>query len=105
MPRKSKFAPSAKSSAPKFHADVPDHLRQRFNDVVAERKKLEDELTSAQGKLRSVSREESPEEHRAHLSRVQDAKARISTISFDHAEIARAIALISGGKNYLPPPG
>jgi hypothetical protein len=88
---------------------IPDHIESRFREVEKERAALEGELEGHQKKLRKLG--DTPQARAAHpeggenLARVNDVKARISTISFEHAELARARALILGGKNYMPPPG
>lgn len=88
---------------------LPDHIKKRRAEIHAERKVLEEELIGHQNNLRKLGRTaedradhpETPE----RLARVNDVKARIATLSFEHAEHERAITLFSGGKNYMPPPG
>jgi hypothetical protein len=89
---------------------VPKHVRDRLEATIAEKTALENELVGHQEKLRAFGplprevRQAHPEASQ-HLARVDEVKARIAQVSFDHAELARAIALFSGGKNYQPPPG
>lgn len=88
---------------------IPDHVKKRRSEVHAERKALEDELIGHQDHLRKLGR--TAEERADHpdtperLARVNDVKARIAKTSFEHTEIERAIAVFSGGTNYMPPPG
>lgn len=90
-------------------AQVPDHIEKQFSEVVRERQALESELEGHQKKLRKLGRTQEERathpEGQVHLTQVNEVKRRIGEVSFRHAELARARALILGGTNYMPLPG
>jgi hypothetical protein len=84
-------------------ARAPDKLTSRLEAVVAEREKAERALAKAQDKLRGIDRQDAAYANEA--AKVNDLKAEIGRISNDHAELARAVSLVSGGTNHTPPAG
>lgn len=82
---------------------APDHLTKRHDEIVSHRGKLERELLKEQEKLRKVRGGDAG--HPEQVAKVNALKAEIARVSQDHAEHARAIALVSGGTNYAPSPG
>jgi hypothetical protein len=84
-------------------ARAPDKLTSRLEAVVAEREKAERALAKAQEKLRGIDRQDPS--YPAEAAKVNELKAEIGRISYDHVEIARAVSLVSGGTNHTPPAG
>lgn len=78
-------------------------LSARLKAVVAERTKLEADLAKMQDKLRGIDRQDA-DAYAGQLAKVNAAKAEIGRVSADHAELARAVSLISGGTNHAPQP-
>jgi hypothetical protein len=78
-------------------------LRKRADEVAKERARLEEELLAAQEKLRDV--DPTKRTGHAHLGEVNNLKTEIARVAQDNVELARMVALISGGKNYQPPAG
>lgn len=84
-------------------AKTPDKLAARLDDVVSRREKLENDLAQHQAKLRGIDRQDDAR-YGEQLANVNALKAEIGAISIEHAELARAVALVSGGTNHAPPP-
>jgi predicted nucleic acid-binding Zn-ribbon protein len=84
-------------------AKTPDKLAARLDAVVAEREKAERALMDAQDKLRGIDRQDVA--YADEVAKVNELKAEIGRISTDHAELARAVSLVSGGTNHAPPAG
>jgi hypothetical protein len=84
-------------------AKTPDKLAARLDAVVAEREKPSALLWKAQDKLRGIDRQDAA--YADEVAVVNELKAEIGRISIEHAELARAVSLVSGGTNHAPPAG
>jgi hypothetical protein len=104
-------APKADKPAGEARAAIPQHVQARHDAIVAERARLEQELNAKQERLREIPLERrtrvAATDHpdaAPQLAEIDQLKAEIGRVSLQHAELARAIALVSGGTNY-PLPG
>jgi chromosome condensin MukBEF ATPase and DNA-binding subunit MukB len=83
--------------------DEISNLKARLKSVVDERTHLEELLQKEQAKLRKLDRQADAPEYGAQLAVVNEVKGKIAAIGVDHAELASAVALVSGGKNHRLP--
>ncbi len=93
MPRKSSVPQAGK--APDFEGDL--------KAVVAERSKLEDQLQTAQAKLREIDRGKETDKYNELLAPVNALKQQIGDISQRHIMLANMVSQMKGGRNFVPP--
>lgn len=79
-------------------------LGARLKAAVADRNRAETELQKEQAKLRKIDRQADPDAYAQQLAKVNELKGEIGRIAGEHAELARAVALVSGGTNHTPQP-
>lgn len=77
-------------------------LSKRLDEVVGRRTKMETQLEKEQAALRKLDRQRDADAYRDQAAKVNATKAEIGRISAEHVELARAVALASGGTNHAP---
>jgi len=78
------------------------------NDVAAMRDKVFADMADKHAVLESLQAEaraitEANEARAALIERIKAVKLEIARVADEYGELARAAALVAGGKNYLPP--
>ena len=71
-------------------------FRKRLEEVDAEIEKAQKTIAKAQDALRKDNSD-------ANRKAVQDAKEPMSRLADERADLARAVASASGGRNFAPP--
>jgi hypothetical protein len=84
-------------------AKTPDKLAARLDAWCREREKAERALAKRRRSCAASTARTPPTP--MQVAKVNELKAEIGRISNEHAELARAVSLVSGGTNHAPPAG